>query len=513
MGETKRFLDEHLRPMSGPYLFVGAGFSRRYARLPSWVDLLAVFSERTGMSLEYYLSRAGGNLPLAATGIAEAFHEKWWRDDEYEASRISSQGRVHSRDSPLKIEISAYLETLLQDIDVPAELSHEFNLLQMASVDGIITTNYDRLLSIAFPTFEVFVGQEGLLFADTQGIAEIYAIHGATSDPESLVLTSEDYAAYEDRNAYLASKLMTIFVEHPVIFLGYSFNDPNVYKMLTALVQGLKDKSVEKLQDRLIFVEWQAGTEASIVRTQMLVGGHLLPIIRLVVPDWQDVFAALGERKHALPARTLRYLKEQVFDIVKSNDPKGLLYAVSDIDSVNAKDVSIVFGVGAKLNAVGIVGLGRKDILQDVLAESSAGYPAVDLLEKIVQKVPRGTWYPLYKYLRQAGHLDVDGSIIDRSSLEAKLVDRYDFLESQLTTTLPGVAPVSMAAIQEEHDSTWIFSNALALPAYTHDAEGLRTYLTEHFDKYHINSWWAVQFVKAVISYEKLRFGGSNSEQ
>ena len=99
VGETKEFLDAHLRPMAGPYLFVGAGMSLRYGALPSWRDLLSSFADRTGMSFDYYLSRAGGDMPLAATGIAEAFHEHWWKDDAYKKSRKKFEGQVPFRHS------------------------------------------------------------------------------------------------------------------------------------------------------------------------------------------------------------------------------------------------------------------------------------------------------------------------------------------------------------------------------------------------------------------------------
>ncbi len=65
----------------------------------------------------------------------------------------------------------------------------------------------------------------------------------------------------------------------------------------------------------------------------MNISGVSLPIIRATVPDFVDVFTALGNRERAMPARIPRVLKEQVFELVQKNDPDGRLMAVSDINS------------------------------------------------------------------------------------------------------------------------------------------------------------------------------------
>ena len=61
-------------------------------------------------------------------------------------------------------------------------------------------------------------------------IGEIYKIHGCIHQPETMILTDDDYNDFSKRNTYLAAKLITIFLEHPIIFLGYSISDPNIQK-------------------------------------------------------------------------------------------------------------------------------------------------------------------------------------------------------------------------------------------------------------------------------------------
>ena len=39
-------------------------------------------------------------------------------------------------------------------------------------------------------------------------------------------LREADYAKLAETQDYLAAKLLTIFMEYPIIFIGYSLNDP-----------------------------------------------------------------------------------------------------------------------------------------------------------------------------------------------------------------------------------------------------------------------------------------------
>ena len=132
------------------------------------------------------------------------------------------------------------------------ELQHELDILTSPQtiVDGIITTNWDLLLENLFErdNYKVYVGQGHLLFSNPQKIAEIYKIHGCCKDPKSLVLTRSDYDDFHKKNPYLAAKLLSIFIEHPIIFIGYSLDDENIRSILCSISAMMsKDSDREKL--------------------------------------------------------------------------------------------------------------------------------------------------------------------------------------------------------------------------------------------------------------------------
>lgn len=89
------------------------------------------------------------------------------------------------------------------------------------SITGIITTNYDGLIEeriFSKYKYQKFIGQEELIFSSITGIGEIYKIHGCYSNPNSIIINEEDYKSFDEKYDYLAAKLLTIFMEHPIFF-------------------------------------------------------------------------------------------------------------------------------------------------------------------------------------------------------------------------------------------------------------------------------------------------------
>jgi hypothetical protein len=96
-----------------------------------------------------------------------------------------------------------------------------------------------------------------------------------------MVLTDADYKDFNARNAYLAAKLLTIFLEHPVIFIGYSLTDDNIINILTAIAACMRTENLEKLQDHLIFVEWRPKGDPEFGSTAITIDHKIIQITKI----------------------------------------------------------------------------------------------------------------------------------------------------------------------------------------------------------------------------------------
>ena len=411
-------LFEHLKTFpTNPYLFVGSGLSRRYINLPTWEELSNNFFSNSEIAgdFEFYQSKANNDLPELASILARVFHEIWWKNPSYEEKRkIFKIFAKTSSDLPFKLEIA----DLINGIQIESQIyNNEINLLKTSVIDGIITTNWDNFLENNFGDYKVYIGQQELLFSESISIGEIYKIHGCVSKPETLVVTKEDYKDYNDKNAYLAAKLLTIFVEHPIIFIGYSLSDPNIQQIIDSIVKCVDAKNLDKIKDRLIFVEWVKDKDFEMKDSSMkLPDNKVLPIKLIKTDSFEPIFETLSTLKRHLSIKILRKLKSSVVEFVKSSNPKNKIY-VKDIDSINDDTkFEYAIGVGIATQFMAIAKQGYKpietsDIIEDILNDTK-NYDAKELIDNTFPKLCKGNAFvPVFKYLKSENLLNKNGSL------------------------------------------------------------------------------------------------------
>ncbi len=435
MDEFKEDLIKHFQGFStAPFLFVGSGFSRRYIDLETWGELLSkIIKEINGdKPYQYYQSKTKSDNAKIASLLAKELHERWWTDSKFEESRESYKEQASlSEQSPLKYEISKYIQA--KTVTQQSEVLDEIEALKEINVDGIITTNWDTFLESIFPDFTKYVGQSELLFADSLNIGEIYKIHGCVSAPNSLVLTSEDYKEFETKNPYLAAKLLTIFVEHPIIFLGYSLHDSNVIEILTSIVNCLDDENIDKLKDRLVFVKRIKDnsepriSDSSIILTSKNIP---IPIKEIKLKSFNPLFEVLSSLKKRLPVKVLRRMKGMVYEFVKTNEPTEKIMVSEKLsETVDAENLEYYFGVGIKseLSMYGYKGVGTLELMQDLVYENKNLNSSAVLDSVIPDSLKSGRKYvPVFKYLRKSDKLTKNGKMkktVDSTEKLRTLVD------------------------------------------------------------------------------------------
>lgn len=528
MSELTEATAEILQANSGaPFLFVGSGFSRRYLGLEDWSGLLRRFCGDV-REFDYYSASANGNLPEAAHLLASDFHHVWWENEKYASSREQYKAGVKSVDDALKNEIASYLRAVPLEGLMDEQIQKEITALRDLNVDGIITTNWDLLIEELFPEYRTFVGQEELLFSNPQAIAEIYKIHGCSTKPSSLVLTTSDYAEFEKKNPYLAAKLITLFIEHPIFFIGYSVNDPHIRKIIFSIASCLSSEKLDQFSQNLIFLRRANGKKSSVQKLAFSGEGKSFTATVLETDDFCEVYAAIDANKRKIPARVLRYCKEQMYELVKSAEP-GQKLAVIDIDELDDfANIEFVVGIGVAaehqnnqdkiaiegeqlLAEHGYVGIRAADLFSDILQDQSRFDPD-SLLTFAFPTFAKSnsTFVPVYRYLREVGITNAQELAASKYQAAAIIVQKQ---ESR---------GYKVASYKNTYDANWadkttvdIISNLepqkVALyVAFQHrdtvDRAALKEFLVAHVNSVFRDTYQTF-FRKLVCYYDWLEYG------
>lgn len=291
-----------------PFLFVGSGLSRRYYHLPNWTDLLKqmikLFNDDP-LAYRRYENNASfknneyGMNPAIASLIEEDFNKEWFDNEKIRNLDDCYMKKVLDGCSPFKAEMCYYLKYhSILDVSMKNEVTL-FGNVAKKSIAGIITTNYDLFFETYLSDFKVYVGQNELLFSKLQGIAEVYKIHGSLNDPSSIVIDERDYRDFKEKSEYLAAKLLTIFIEYPIIFIGYSISDSNIIDILSSVAKCMSVKQVNELKRKFIFVDYKENFEGYAIDEVAFPfeNGKLLIMTKITLSDYSLLFLQLVKRK------------------------------------------------------------------------------------------------------------------------------------------------------------------------------------------------------------------------
>lgn len=421
-----------------PVLFIGSGLTRRYLNLPDWKGLLRQYCV-SGKPFEYYNDKANREcksmpdmrLPKAADFIEADFNEKWYTDESYAESRQRHKTEMEAEISPLKICMAEYF--LNATGSVQHQYGSEIEQLKKIcnkNVSCIITTNYDCFLEecLGRDNFKVFIGQDDLLFSTTYEIGELYKIHGCCTKPESIVINSADYGKMQQKSAYLSSKILTMFLERPIIFLGYGINDADIKQILESISTCLENDQLDKLKERLIFVEWNNNPDKPDEISERKLdsnNGKTLSMKNILLTDYSELYTAILQNKAKYDVKVLRRVKSQLYELVKENKPTDKLYIATDIDD-DSSSVDFVVGIGVygRFGDVGYRGIKAEEVFRYVIGQSKRELNGDMILKEAFPALKSRGSLPIFKLIAECKSLDsisetADETFRKRNKMEA----------------------------------------------------------------------------------------------
>ena len=415
-----------------PFLFVGSGISKRYLNTEKWDELLKVFcTEFSGNDFQYniYANEVDakdyyGMQPAIANLLEKDYSRAVLSKEKYNSFRTAHKQELLNNVSALKIAISQHLAN-----PVLPENNPELDLLKKLakrSISGIITTNYDTLLETLFPNFDTYVGQEELLFSDITGIGEIYKIHGSVTDAKTLVLTSYDYEVFERKASYLIAKMLTIFLEYPIIFLGYSLNDRNIRNIFSTISDCLSQDKLDKLKDRLIFVEYSS-VESISEFLMHFDNDNNVRMHQISTSNFSKIYEAILENKSKYSPSVLRYLRKDIYELANSSKPTERIVATGfeNLDDISQAD-QFILGVGVAKNGHVIK---AEQLYEDLVFDNQHFNPDLVVEEYLPELLKNNSGgLPMYNYLK-----DYQGQTFERVQNNIlKYTDIDKFLNEQL---------------------------------------------------------------------------------
>ncbi len=314
-----------------PILFVGSGFAKRYAKGPNWEELLTALAERCpkiDKEFAYYKQANNGDLKKIGTIFTDCYREWAWTKD----GKKHFPAACYTAEAPSDIFIKHSVAEILRDLGPDArgsygskELDEEITALKNISAHAIITTNYDQLLEALFQNYEVVIGQQ-IMRRSYLSIGEIFKIHGCRTAPSSIVLNEADYDRFAEDHKYLSAKLLTYFIEHPLLFVGYRAEDPNIKAILHDVDRMVRAKF--ELVPNIYILQWD-GTinEQSYPARDRVINIAQDTDIRIksiTASSFKWVYEAFGQAGNLenIDTKLLRSLMARSVQLIRSDIPK-----------------------------------------------------------------------------------------------------------------------------------------------------------------------------------------------
>lgn len=241
--------------------------------------------------------------------------------------------------------------------------------------------------------FNPLIGNDILL---SNPYGSVYKIHGCVSKPEKIILTSEDYVNFSNKYELIRAQLLSLFIHHPIIFLGYSINDSNIKEILKTIFTyvELNSPQAQKIRNNFLLVEYVENSENEEVYEHdiELEGFETIRINRLPTDNYVSIYKALKELTLPVSVLDIRKVQNIVKDIYAGGKIK--VSVATDIDRIENSEKILIIGNKDKIQ---YVSMQAKDFIDDYF--NIVGEPNEDAIKLINRlRIQSSQYFPIFAF-------------------------------------------------------------------------------------------------------------------
>lgn len=384
-----------------PILFLGSGVSKRYFDAPNWNELLSLLTEQCPIAkkFSYYKQKFGSSIKIG-TELSEVYREWAWSDGQKDFLGEYFEENYNA-DIFIKSKIAELLDRMTPNniSEIPLH-KEEISHLQAIKPYAIITTNYDKFIEMIFPEYTPIIGQK-ILNSQYNTIGEIFKIHGCISEPENIVLTEDDYENFRAKKKYLSAKLLTFFLEHPLVFIGYNASDPNIQAILSDIDEILATNN--KLVPNIYIVNWEEKINNQYYPLEKIIpleNDKSIRINCIVANDYKWIYEAFtnDEAIERVNPKLLRALLSRTYELVRTDIPKRKIeidYETLEAALSNNNEINKIYGITSIVNPEA-VNITYSYTLTQV--GQALGYRGWYSAHNLIEKVKKETGYNIKSF-------------------------------------------------------------------------------------------------------------------
>lgn len=364
-------LDKLIENNEFPVVFIGSGISKRFlVNFPDWTSLLEEFWTEIGFQNFYgefnnIRDAIKKDCPTCSdkeishysnirmgTILEEKYNESFNKGN-IKIDKFTQKDAFKTNISPFKKAVAERFKQYKLKKNTATEY-HSFKRM-LLKTQIILTTNYDTFIEDSYnsdSTYKItkYIGQKGF-FKETYGYSELYKLHGSVNSPTDIIITENDYVKFEENSVLISAKIISMMMNSPIIFIGYSLTDINVRNIIKEFTKSLTAEEILILENRLILVERLEGEQGfieEVINDRDL--GCKLRVIR--TDNFEKLFKIISRINQGIaPSEVRKYqhvIKKLIIDRGKKGNLNSVLLSPEELDKLEGnlltKNITVALG-------------------------------------------------------------------------------------------------------------------------------------------------------------------------